>query len=267
MDKLKDVAKNIRRSIIKMIYDSQSGHPGGSLSIVEILTSIYFSGECNISKDNINDKTRDRIVISKGHASPAVYATLAELGIISKDELSGFRKIDSHLEGHVSRKVTGVEVSTGPLGQGISFANGMALSSRLDGIDNRVYCILGDGELEEGQIWEAAMTTNQYNLNNVIVFIDYNGIQLDGRIKEIKSPENISEKFTSFGWKSFDIDGHDFEQIINALKEANKSDRPVAIVCKTIKGKGISFMQDNVVWHGKAPNQEEYLLAMKELEG
>lgn len=265
MDNLDKISKQIRNDIIDMIYTAKSGHPGGSLSIVDILTVLYFAEVCNLNHDNIDKKDRDRLVLSKGHASAALYSTLANAGYFDKELLKGFRNISSNLEGHPVTKVNGVEVCTGSLGQGLSFANGMALASKIDKIPYNVYCILGDGELEEGQVWEAAMTAAQYKLKNVTAFIDYNGLQIDGKLKDVKTAEDIGEKFLAFGWDLIEINGHDKEQIKNAIEESKKTARPTCILCKTIKGKGVSFMEDKAEWHGRALTDEEYKQAKEEL--
>lgn len=262
--KLEKIAKLVRRAEIDMIYNAKSGHPGGSLSCTDILVCLYHY-LMNLELNKKGQRT-DRIVLSKGHAAPALYATLATKGFIAPEELKSLRKVDSNLEGHPSNKINGVDSSSGSLGQGLSIANGMAFAHRLDGTYGNVYCILGDGELEEGQVWEAAMTAGFYKLSNVIAFVDYNCLQIDGKISEIKSPEPIGAKFMAFNWNVVEIDGHDIEQIISAVKNAKKIDRPTCIICYTIKGKGVSFMENNVEWHGKSLNEEEYKIAMKELK-
>ena len=264
MENLEYRALNIRKNIIKMIYEASSGHPGGALSCADILTVLYFS-EMNI--ENPNDENRDRFVLSKGHASAALYATLAEKGFIEQEELKGFRNINSILQGHPDmKKIPGVDMSTGSLGQGLSVANGMAIAGKLDKKDYRVYCIVGDGEIEEGQIWEAAMTAGHYKLDNLCLIIDNNNLQIDGKITEVMNSTPIAEKFKSFGFNVIKIDGNDIEEIEEAFKKARKAkDRPTAIIAKTIKGKGVSFMEDKAEWHGKAPSKEEYEIAMNEL--
>lgn len=258
-------ALNIRKSIIEAVNVAGSGHIGGSLSIVEILTALYFS-EMNIDTKNPSWEDRDRLVLSKGHASPALYSVLSEKGFFPKEMLKGFRSIDSPLSGHVEMHVPGVDMSTGSLGQGLSIAIGMALASKATEKKYRVYCILGDGELEEGQIWEAAMCASYYHLDNLVAIVDNNGLQIDGAIEDIMSSYPIDKKFEAFNWNAICIDGHDYEQIINAFSDARKEkSRPTVIVAKTIKGKGVSFMENNVSWHGKTPNQDEYTKAMREL--
>ena len=257
----------IRKGIIEAVYHAQSGHPGGSLSIADILTVLYFN-EMNIKPEDPNWEDRDRLVLSKGHCSPALYSCLANKGYFPVEDLKTFRKIDSYLQGHPDRnKVPGVDMTTGSLGQGLSVANGMAIAGKMDQKDYRVYCILGDGEIEEGQIWEAAMTSSKYKLDNLCVIVDNNNLQIDGTIEEVMSPYPIDEKFRSFGFEIIKIDGHDIEEIIKAFEVAkNIKDKPTCIIAKTIKGKGISYMENQVGWHGKAPNEEQYKEAITELE-
>ena len=267
---IKELTKNateIRKGIIEEVYHAQSGHPGGSLSIADILTVLYFH-EMNIKPENPNWKERDRLVLSKGHCSPALYSCLANKGYFPVEDLKTFRKIDSYLQGHPDmKKVPGVDMTTGSLGQGLSAANGMAIAGKMDQKDYRVYCILGDGEIEEGQIWEAAMTSSKYKLDNLCVIVDNNNLQIDGTIKEVMSPYPIDEKFRSFGFEIIKIDGHDIEEIIKAFEVAkNIKDKPTCIIAKTIKGKGISYMENQVEWHGKAPNEEQYKEAMDNLD-
>ena len=266
IEKLQTIASKVRKGIIEAVYNANSGHPGGSLSIADILTVLYFK-EMNIDVNNPKMPNRDRLVLSKGHCSPALYSTLANKGFFYVEELKTFRKLDSRLQGHPDMKgVPGVDMSTGSLGQGLSSANGMAISMKLDGINSRVYCILGDGEIEEGQIWEAAMTSSKYKLDNLCVIVDNNNLQIDGTIEEVIGLKNIKEKFESFGFNTISIDGNDIEQIIKAFEEARKvKGKPTAIIAKTIKGKGISYMENNVDWHGKAPNEEEYNKAISEI--
>ncbi len=267
MEDLQSKALNIRRNIVEMIYEASSGHPGGALSCVDLLTCLYFS-EMRVDVNNPKDENRDRLVLSKGHASAALYATLAEKGFLAKEDLKGFRKIDSILQGHPDmKKIPGVDMSTGSLGQGLSAANGMALAAKLDQRDYRVYCIMGDGEIEEGQIWEAAMTASHYKLDNLCAIVDYNNLQIDGKITEVMNSVPIDEKFKSFGFNVINIDGHDIEEILGAFEKARTAKgRPTAIIAKTVKGKGVSFMENQAGWHGKAPLREEYEMAMKELE-
>ena len=264
MVELEQIAKNIRRDVIDMVHEAKSGHPGGSLSIVDILTVLYHS-EMNLKCDE-NGSRVDKLVLSKGHSAPALYATLASVGIIPKEELKYLRKINGTLEGHPSIKIPGIDVSSGSLGQGLSVANGFALAKKLDKKEGFVYVILGDGELEEGQIWEAMMTANKYKLNNLIMFVDYNRLQIDGNIESVKALENIAEKISSFGINVIECDGHNMTELKLAIAEAKEADRATCIIAKTVKGKGVSFMENNVSWHGKAPNEEEYKLAMEELK-
>lgn len=263
---LEKIAKNIRASIIEEVYHGKSGHPGGALSCADILTVLYFN-QMNINPKEPKAMGRDRFVLSKGHASPALYATLAERGYFSKRELVTFRSIESKLQGHPDmKKVPGVDMTTGSLGQGLSAANGMAMASKLNKDGFRVYCLLGDGEIEEGQVWEAAMTSAQYHLDNLCVIVDNNNLQIDGEIGEVMSPYPIDEKFRSFGFEVINIDGHNLKDIIEAFGKAKSiKGKPTAIIAKTIKGKGISFMENQVGWHGKAPNEEQYKQAIAEL--
>lgn len=268
VEALEKIANRIRMDIITEIYYGKSGHPGGSLSIADILAVLYFN-EMNINPKIPDDESRDRLVLSKGHASSALYASLAEKGYFSKDELLTFRNINSNLQGHPDmNKVKGVDMTTGSLGQGLSVANGMALASKMDSMGYRVYCIIGDGELEEGQIWEAAMTASKYKLDNLCAIIDCNNLQLTGSTKETKGlvPEDIEQKFRSFGFNTITINGNDVFSILNAFGVAEMAkDKPSVIIAKTIKGKGISFMENDVKWHGKALNDEEYKMAIDEL--
>lgn len=264
---LQEIAKQIRRNIIKQVYGAKSGHPGGSLSSADILTVLYFN-QMNIDEKNPESPLRDRFVLSKGHASPALYACLAEKGFFEKKELERFRKINGKLQGHPDmNKVVGVDMTTGSLGQGLSVANGMALTSKMNHDGFRVYCLLGDGEIEEGQIWEAAMSSSKYKLDNLCAILDYNNLQIDGSIEEVKGLDNIEGKFRSFGFNTIIVDGHNIEQLINAFNSAKiTKEKPTIIIAKTIKGKGISFMENKTQWHGKAPSEEEYNLAMEELK-
>lgn len=261
---LEEEAKKIRRDIIEMVHDAKSGHPGGSLSCTDILVALFHE-KMNLNLDE-NGNRIDKFILSKGHCAPAYYAVLASKGFIAHDDLKSLRKIDSYLEGHPSNKINGVDVSSGSLGQGLSIANGMALAKKIDNTQGKVYCVLGDGEIEEGQIWEACMTASKYKLNNVIAFLDNNGLQIDGNIMDVKGLNHIKEKFEAFGWYVQEIDGHDFKQILEAIDNTNSSNLPNMIIAKTIKGKGVSFMENNAGWHGKAPNDEEYKIAMEDLE-
>lgn len=268
IENLKKTAQLVRQDIVKMITESASGHPGGSLSSVEILTALYFS-EMNIDPKNPKDENRDRFVLSKGHAAPALYAVLAERGYFKKEELMTLRKINSNLQGHPNMNETpGVDMSTGSLGQGLSAANGMALAGKLDGKSYRVYTVLGDGELEEGQVWEAAMSSAHYKLDNLIAFVDHNGLQIDGPVENVMNPNPIADKFKAFGWNVIDIDGHSFEEIFAAIDKAkNTKGVPTMIVAATVKGKGVSFMENEVGWHGSAPSAEQCTKALDELGG
>ena len=266
---LEKIANNVRMDILEEVYNAKSGHIGGAFSIADILTVLYFN-EMNIDAKSPDSPDRDRLVLSKGHASAALYAVLAEKGYIDKEELKTFRNIDSNLQGHPDmKKVPGVDMTTGSLGQGLSAANGMALSSKLDSRGYRVYCILGDGELQEGQVWEAAMTAEKYQLDNLCVIVDANELQLTDSTINVKgiNYNDIEQKFRAFGFQTVVIDGHNIESIIRALTIAEMTKgKPTAIICKTIKGKGVSFMENQVDWHGKAPNDEEYEMAVKELK-
>lgn len=267
IESLKKIAQNVRRGIIDAVYNGKSGHPGGSLSIADIMTVLYFN-EMNVDKENPQDENRDRLVLSKGHCAPALYSTLANYGFFDIEELKTLRNIESRLQGHPDMKhIPGVDMTTGSLGQGLSVANGMAISGKLDNKDYRVYCILGDGEIEEGQIWEAAMASSKYKLDNLCVIVDNNNLQIDGTIEEVMSSYPIDEKFRSFGFQIINIDGNDIDEILKAFEVAkNIKEKPTCIIAKTIKGKGVSFMENRVGWHGKAPNKEEYEQAIKELE-
>ncbi|HHW57116.1 MAG TPA: transketolase [Clostridia bacterium] len=270
MDKefLKQKAKEIRIDIINMLAEAGSGHPGGSLSCTDILTVLYFE-KMNVKPDNPKWEDRDRLVLSKGHAAPALYAVLAEKGFFPKEELKTLRKLGSILQGHPDMKSTpGLDMTTGSLGQGFSAANGMALAGKLDKKDYRVYVILGDGELQEGQIWEAAMTAAHYKLDNLTAILDFNGLQIDGPNREVKNVEPVADKFKAFGWHVIEINGHDFDQIDKAIEEAKVTKgKPTLIIAHTIKGKGVSFMENQVGWHGSAPNEEQRQKAIQELEG
>lgn len=267
IEELKKIAKEIRKDIIEEIYSAKSGHPGGALSIADILSVLYFN-QMNINPKEPNANLRDRLVLSKGHASAALYAVLAEREYFNKAELKTFRKLGSNLQGHPDmKKLPGVDMTSGSLGQGLSVANGMAISSKMDNLGCRVYCILGDGEIEEGEIWEAAMTANKYQLDNLCAIIDYNGLQIDGTVEEVKSLDALSSKWKAFGFNVIDVNGHDIEELINAFETAkNTKGKPTMIIAKTVKGKGVSFMENKAEWHGKAPKEEEYNQAMEELQ-
>jgi transketolase subunit A len=271
-DKMKDIsflkekAKEIRRSIVSMIAEAKSGHPGGSLSATDILTALYFS-EMNIDPNNPKMEGRDRFVLSKGHAAPAIYSTLAEKGYFSKDELLTLRKFGSRLQGHPDmKKLPGIEISTGSLGQGLSVANGMALNAKIYDEKYRTYIVLGDGEIQEGQIWEAAMTAAHYKLDNLCAFLDHNNLQIDGNVSEIMGIEPVNKKWEAFGWNVIEIDGHNFEEILSALDRAKEcKGKPTIIIAKTIKGKGVSFMENVCGFHGVAPTADELSRALAEL--
>jgi transketolase len=269
-DKLTELAsraKAVRRHIVSMVTAAKSGHPGGSLSAADILVTLYFA-EMRIDPQKLADPDRDRFVLSKGHAAPVLYATLAERGFFPVEELLTLRKVDSRMQGHPDMKgIPGVDMSSGSLGQGLSAANGIALAGKLDGRDYRVYAVMGDGELEEGQIWEAAMFAAHYKLDNLTAFVDFNGLQIDGPIKEVMSPLPIPEKWRAFGWNVIEIDGHDYKAVYNAIQAAKTvKDRPTMIVAKTVKGKGVRSMENVVDWHGKAPTAEECTRLLSEME-
>ena len=265
---LKEIARNIRKDIVSMIHTSKSGHPGGSLSAVEILTALYFD-EMNIDPNNCKMEDRDRFVLSKGHAAPVLYATLAQKGYFNREELKGLRKTNRMLQGHPDMKGTpGVEMSTGSLGQGFSVACGMAMASKLDNAPWRVYALLGDGEVQEGIVWEAAMSAAHYKLDNMVAFLDYNGLQIDGKTEDVMNIGPIVDKFKAFGWNVIEIDGHDFDQIFAALDMAKETvGKPTMIVAKTVKGKGISYMENQAGWHGNAPSDSDLEQALIELGG
>ena len=263
---LKLTACKVRMGVIDAVYSAKSGHPGGSLSIADVLTYLYFN-KMNIDPKNPDMPGRDRMVLSKGHAAPGIYSVLANRGYFDVELLKTLRKVGSILQGHPDKKhIPGVDMSSGSLGQGISAAAGMALSAKHFGDDYRVYTIVGDGESEEGQVWEAAMFAAAKKLGNLTAFIDVNGLQIDGSVEEVNNPLPLDEKFAAFGWNVIVIDGHNFEEIENAVLAAEKvTDKPTAIVMKTVKGKGVSFMENSVSWHGAAPNDEQYEIAMAEL--
>ncbi|MGI6751700.1 MAG: transketolase [Anaerovoracaceae bacterium] len=266
-DQLQDKAQDIRMGVIKSVHAAGSGHPGGSLSAAEIMSVLYFK-EMNIDPKNPNMKNRDKFVLSKGHAAPVLYASLAEKGFFPLEELITLRKLGSPLQGHPDmKKVPGVEMSTGSLGQGFSTAIGMALAGKMDSSEGRVYVLLGDGELQEGLVWEAAMAAAHYRLDNLVAIIDWNGLQIDGPNDEVMEVRPIDDKFRSFGWEVILIDGHDIRAIDDALQKAKMvKDKPFAILAKTVKGKGVSFMENVFGWHGKAPNDEQFKQAMEEIE-
>lgn len=264
---LKKTANEVRKNIMTAVYHAHSGHPGGSLSAADILTYLYFE-EMNIDPKNPKKADRDRFVLSKGHAAPGLYSTLAERGYFDKEELKGLRHVGCFLQGHPDMKhIPGVDMSSGSLGQGISAAVGMALAGKMDNADYRVYALLGDGEIQEGQVWEASMLAANHKLDNLVVIVDNNNLQIDGTVEDVNSPYPIDEKFKAFKFHVININGNDFGEIAAAFKEAREhKGQPTAIIAKTVKGKGVAFMENQVGWHGKAPNEEEYQIAMRDLE-
>nr|WP_296956090.1 transketolase [uncultured Mediterraneibacter sp.] len=269
MDKLMlmKTANEIRKDIVTAVHSAKAGHPGGSLSAADIFTYLYFE-ELNIDPKDPKKADRDRFVLSKGHTAPGLYSALAERGYFPKEDLKTLRHTGSYLQGHPDMKhIPGVDMSSGSLGQGISAAVGMAIAGKLDNADYRVYTLLGDGEIQEGQVWEASMLAASYKLDNLVVIVDNNNLQIDGTIEEVNSPYPIDKKFEAFNFHVINIDGNDFDQIDAAFKEAKTvKGQPTAIIAKTLKGKGVSFMENQVGWHGKAPNDEEYAIAMEDLE-
>lgn len=261
-------ATNIRKNIVKMVTSAKSGHPGGALSATDLITTLYFN-HMDITKENAGSFKRDRFVLSKGHASALLYAVLAEKGLIPEEELMTFRKLNSRIQGHPNMNyIEGIDMSTGSLGQGLSAAVGMALANKLDKSSSRVYALLGDGESQEGQIWEAAMAASHYKLDNLCAILDFNGLQIDGNITSVMNPTPLDKKFEAFGWHVIQIDGHNYNQIEKAFDEASvHTGQPTLILAKTIKGKGVSFMENQAGWHGTAPSQEQCDEAIKELEG
>lgn len=258
-------ACKVRLGILGGVFNAKSGHPGGSLSIADVLTYLYFA-KMNIYPDMPDEPERDRLVLSKGHTAPALYSVLALKGFFDRSELKNLRHIGALLQGHPCIHIPGVDMSSGSLGQGISAACGMALSGKISGNTYKVYTILGDGEIEEGQVWEAAMFAAHYNLDNLVAVIDNNGLQIDGKIQDVMSPYPIAEKFEAFGWHTIKMNAHDFDDIERAFNEAEKiAGQPVAIIQTSVKGKGVSFMENNVSWHGAAPNAEQYEQAVNEL--
>lgn len=264
---LMKTANEVRKGIVTAVHSAKSGHPGGSLSAADIYTYLYFE-EMNIDPKDPKKADRDRFVLSKGHTAPGYYSTLAHRGFFPVEDLTTLRKVGSYLQGHPDMKhIPGVDMSSGSLGQGISAAVGMAISAKLSNDDYRVYTLLGDGEIQEGQVWEASMLAGHRKLDNLVVIVDNNNLQIDGKITDVNSPYPIDKKFEAFNFHVINIDGNDFDQIEAAFKEARKTKgMPTAIIAKTIKGKGVSFMEDQAGWHGKAPNDEEYKIAMEDLE-
>jgi len=266
-EKLISISKDVRKNIIEMIYEAKSGHPGGSLSCADIITYLYFN-KMNVDVNNSKDLNRDRFVLSKGHAAPALYSVLAEKGFFHKEELKNLRKLGAMLQGHPDAKnIPGVDVSTGSLGQGISNAVGMALGLRSDKSLAKVYTLLGDGEIQEGLVWEAAMAAGHYKLDNLVAILDYNGLQIDGENDEVMTISPVDKKFENFGWNVISCDGNDYDEIHRAFESSgNTSAKPTLIIAKTIKGKGVSFMENQGGWHGQAPNKEEKEKAIMEIE-
>lgn len=261
------IANRVRKHALTGVYNAQAGHPGGSLSISDLLTLLYFE-VMNVDPKNPDMADRDRLVLSKGHTAPALYGTLAERGFFPVEDVATLRKIDSYLQGHPDMKnIPGVDMSTGSLGQGVSVAGGMALSAKLDKKDYRVYAILGDGELEEGQVWEQAMFAPHYKLDNLTIFVDFNGLQIDGDITKVMNPTPIDKKFEAFGWNVIVCDAHSFDELSDAIEKAKAcKDKPTAVIMKSVKGKNVSFMENNAAWHGSAPNEEQYNQAIRELD-
>ena len=268
VEELQAKANDIRKDIVRMIAEAGSGHPGGSLSSADVMCALYFGGILRHDPQNPADDARDRFILSKGHAAPALYATLAEAGYFPTEELLTLRKLGSRLQGHPdSKKLPGVEVSTGSLGQGLSVACGLACGLRLAGSDASVFCLLGDGECQEGQIWEAAMFAAHQQADNLVAIVDHNHLQIDGRIEDVCSPESLAEKFAAFGWEVMTCDGNDMAQVLDVLAQAKaaKGGKPTAVIAETTKGKGVSFMEDQAGWHGKAPKPEELEIALSDL--
>ena len=264
---LAKAANEVRKGIVTAVHSAKAGHPGGSLSAADMFTYLYFE-EMNIDPKNPKMENRDRFVLSKGHTAPGLYSALANRGYFPVEDLKTLRKLGSYLQGHPCMQETpGVDMSSGSLGQGLSAAVGMALAGKMDEKDYRVYCLCGDGEIQEGQIWEAAMFAGHRNLDNLVVIVDNNGLQIDGNIEDVCSPYPIDKKFEAFNFHAININGNDMDEIAAAMKEARETKgQPTAIIMKTVKGKGVSFMENNAGWHGKAPNDEEYAIAMADLE-
>lgn len=261
------IANRVRKDALKAVFNAQSGHPGGSLSIADVLTLLYFE-VMNVDPKDPKNENRDRFVLSKGHTAPALYGTLAERGFFPVEDVATFRHIDSYLQGHPDmNKVPGVDMSTGSLGQGVCVAGGMALAAKLDNKDYRVYSILGDGELEEGQVWEQAMFAPHYKLDNFTIFVDNNGLQIDGNISDVMNPNPIDAKFEAFGWNVIHASAHDFNELYDAVEAAKQcKGKPTAVIMKSVKGKNVSFMENQAAWHGTAPNKEQYDQAIAELD-
>ncbi len=261
------IANKVRKNALTAVYSAKSGHPGGSLSIADLMTLLYFE-VMNVDVNDPKKADRDRFVLSKGHCAPALYGVLAEKGFIPVDDVKTFRHVDSYLQGHPDmNKVAGVDMSTGSLGQGVSVAGGMALAAKLDNKDYRVYSVLGDGEIEEGQVWEQAMFAAHYKLDNFTIFVDFNGLQIEGDITKVMNPTPIDKKFEAFGWHVIVTDAHDYNALLAAIEEAKATKgKPTAVIMKSVKGKNVSFMENNPAWHGAAPNEEQYNQAIAELD-
>lgn len=261
------IANKVRKNALTAVYSAKSGHPGGSLSVADLMTLLYFE-VMNVDVNDPKNPDRDRFVLSKGHCAPALYGTLAEKGFIPVEDVKTFRHTDSYLQGHPDmNKVQGVDMSTGSLGQGVSAAGGMALAAKLDNKSYRVYSVLGDGELEEGQVWEQAMFASHYKLDNFTIFVDNNGLQIDGDITKVMNPTPIDKKFEAFGWNVIVADAHDFNALLDAVNKAKETKgKPTAVIMKSVKGKNVSFMENNPAWHGAAPNEEQYNQAIAELD-
>ena len=267
IDEQKNICANMRKNIISMLKESGSGHPGGSLSIVEILTALYFGGVMEYDLNDIKGPQSDRFILSKGHAAPALYALFTELGFIKEEELKTLRKFGSRLQGHpCSSSIPEIEVSTGSLGQGFSVACGLAEGLKMSGNNKCVFTILGDGETQEGLVWEAAQFASHYQLNNLVAIVDNNGLQIDGTVEQVGGYKNIAEKFEAFGWQTTSVDGHDLNELFGVLMAAKASHMPFCVIANTVKGKGVSFMENQVGWHGTAPNAEQAAEALKELK-
>jgi transketolase len=266
VSELRQISKELRRKSLEIIYQAGSGHPGGSLSAADLIAAIFF-GKMRFDPKKPGDPNRDRFILSKGHCTGLLYSTLAKAGWFDSSKLSDYRKINSELflSGHPHPKTPGVEIATGSLGQGLSVGNGMALAARLDKLDYKVYVLMGDGELQEGQVWEAAMSSVKYKLTNLTAIIDYNKLAQDSATKDLKDLEPLEDKWKSFGWNTIRIDGHDMEQVLDALNQENHPEKPKVIIADTVKGKGVSFMENETSWHGVAPSDEEYEKALKEL--
>lgn len=264
---LKEMSRTVRSDIVTMVHKAGSGHPGGSLSAADLMVGVYFGGIMRVNPANPDWEGRDRFILSKGHVAPVIYSVLARKGFFPVDELWTLRKLGSILQGHPHKQSTpGLDCSSGSLGQGLSISNGMAIGFKMQGMDNRVYCLLGDGELQEGQVWEAVMTAAQNKLDNVCAIVDYNRVQLDGDLSEIKDLGDLAAKWHSFGWNVIELDGHDMEQVLRAFEMAKAfKGKPSVLIANTVKGKGVSFMENDCNWHGNAPSAEQLENALKEI--